>query len=57
MHEVRPEIKSIAKRPEEVLSEEILEKCKSTEFWRVIEDAEENYDNNESDEETELIGG
>lgn len=58
MHEVRPEVKSISKRPEEILSEEILEKCKSTEFWRVIEDTEKNYDNNdESDEETELIGG
>ena len=58
MHEVRQEVKSIAKRPEEILSEEILEKCKNTEFWRVIEDTEENYDNDEEgDEETDLIGG
>jgi sulfotransferase len=58
MHEVRQEVKSIAKRPEEILSEEILEKCKNTEFWRVLENTEENYDNDEeSDEETDFIGG
>jgi sulfotransferase len=56
MHEVRAEVKSIADRPEEILSEEIMEKCKNTEFWRVVENTEEFYDD-ESEEETELIGG
>jgi sulfotransferase len=56
MHEVRAEVKSIADRPEEILSEEIVEKCKNTEFWRVVENTEEFYDD-ESEEETELIGG
>ena len=58
MHEVRPEVKCIAPRPEEILSEEILEKCKDTEFWRIVENSEEYYDNDdEYDEGTELIGG
>jgi sulfotransferase len=65
MHEVRPEVKCIAPRPEEILSKEILEKCKNTEFWRIIESSEEYYDNDDNDdnddddseEETELIGG
>lgn len=48
MHEVRPEVKSTAPSPIEILSEEILEKCKNTEFWRIIENTED---------ETELIGG
>lgn len=56
MHEVRPELKSIAPSPEEILSPEILEKCKDTEFWRVLESTEEDFDEEEL-EETELIGG
>ena len=56
MHEVRSEVKSTSLNPEEVLSEDILEKCKDTEFWRVIESTEEDYDD-ETEEETEIIGG
>lgn len=51
MHEVRPELKSISETPEEILSKNILEKCKGTEFWRIIES-----DNEETEEETEFIG-
>lgn len=69
MHEVRSEIKLSSLNPDEVLSNEILEKCKNTEFWRVVEDfeedddnnyedLEEDYDNNDEEEiETKLIGG
>ena len=66
MHEVRPEVKSTAPTPEEILSENILEKCKNTEFWRVIESTEEEFDDEElqesvveleDEEETALIGG
>lgn len=64
MHEVRPEVKATSANPEEILSEDILEKCKNTEFWRVIESTEEDEDEDEEDledtdesEETEIIGG
>jgi sulfotransferase len=68
MHEVRPELKSTSTNPEEVLSEEILEKCRGTEFWRIIESNEDYFDEDdekseeffvdeEVEEETELIGG
>jgi sulfotransferase len=50
MHEVRPELKSTSENPNEILSEEILEKCKGTEFWRINEIEEE------IEEETEFIG-
>lgn len=36
MHEVRSELKSISKDPQEILSEEILSRCKDTEFWRIL---------------------
>jgi hypothetical protein len=51
MHEVRSKLKCTSKNPEEVLSKQILEKCKGTEFWRIIES-----DNEETEEETEFIG-
>ena len=38
MHEVRSVVKSTSPRPEEVLSENILSKCKGAEFWRTIVD-------------------
>jgi sulfotransferase len=65
MHEVRPEVKSISANPEEILSPEILEKCKDTEFWRIIESTEDDFEEEEEEveleevieEETELIGG
>jgi sulfotransferase len=53
MHEVRSEVKSTAPSPEEVLSENILEKCKNTEFWRVVE----NIEDEELEDENKLIGG
>lgn len=59
MHEVRPKLKSISKDPEKVLSKDILERCKGTEFWRVLEDdyEEDNYEPEEDDqEESNLIG-
>jgi sulfotransferase len=62
MHEVRPVLKSVSKRPEDVLSLQIIEKCKGTEFWRVLlsEDEEEyNYtvnDDNGEENESQLIG-
>lgn len=34
MHEVRPELKATSPDPSEVLSKEILEKCKGMDFWR-----------------------
>ena len=36
MHEVRSVLKSTAPDPKEILSENILSKCKGTEFWRTI---------------------
>jgi len=64
MHEVRPEVKVTAPSPEEILSENILEKCKNTEFWRIIESTEEEFDDEEDlelqdseSEEPALIGG
>lgn len=59
MHEVRPKLKSISKDPEKVLSKDIIERCKGTEFWRVLEDdyEEDNYEPEEEDqEESNLIG-
>jgi sulfotransferase len=64
MHEVRPVVKSTAPSPEEILSEEILEKCKNTEFWRVVQDTDEVEETEEVSEITTeesddsgLIGG
>lgn len=36
MHDVRPTLESVSKNPEDILSPEILEKCKNTEFWRIV---------------------
>jgi sulfotransferase len=49
MHEVRSKVKSISTNPSEILSENILQKCKNTEFWRVIQ-------TNEEDTESKFIG-
>ena len=58
MHEVRKELKSVSKNPEDILSPEILAKCENTEFWRVISDDEETEQSSDDSEETEtqLIG-
>jgi hypothetical protein len=36
MHEVRSNVKSIAPKPEEILSPETLSKCQNAEFWRTL---------------------
>lgn len=64
MHDVRPTLESVSKNPEDILSPEILEKCKDTEFWRIInsdfEDTneEEVLEISEDDQEddTQFIG-
>jgi sulfotransferase len=64
MHDVRSTLESVSKNPEDILSPEILEKCKDTEFWRIInsdfEDTneEEVSETFEDDQEydTQLIG-
>jgi sulfotransferase len=66
MHQVRSTLKCISPTPEEILSKEILEKCKDTEFWRVLESTEENFNSdndeeicdfeNQEKEETQFIG-
>jgi sulfotransferase len=67
MHEVRPEIKLVSENPEEVLSPEILEKCKDTEFWRIVESddevdldeeelGEDLFEDENDEEETNIIG-
>lgn len=48
MHEVRSSLNKISKKPEEVLSQYILDKCKDVEFWRDVNNfdpTEENIDN------------
>jgi sulfotransferase len=64
MHDVRPTLESVSKNPEDILSPKILEKCKNTEFWRIVnsdfEDTneEEVLEISEDDQEddTQLIG-
>jgi sulfotransferase len=36
MHEVRPKLEANSPKPEDILSQDILEKCKNTDFWRQI---------------------
>ena len=63
MHDVRPKLESISKNPEDILSSEILKKCKDTEFWRIVnsdfEDTEEEvleiFEDDQEDD-TQLIG-
>ena len=52
MHDVRPTLESVSKNPEDILSPEILEKCKDTEFWRNVSSDFEDID---LDEEEEII--
>jgi sulfotransferase len=52
MHEVRPVVKSTASKPEEILSQNILSKCKNTEFWRTLVseyEEEEMFDIDDTD--------
>jgi len=48
MHEVRRTLNKVSINPQEVLSENILEKCKGSEFWRNM------YMNEESPDSTEM---
>jgi sulfotransferase len=64
MHDVRPTLESVSKNPEDILSPEILEKCKDTEFWRIInsdfEDTTEEevpeISEDDQEDDTQLIG-
>ncbi len=40
MHKIRPKIEIVSKKPEEVLSPQILEGCKNAEFWRILDQEE-----------------
>ena len=53
MHDVRPKLESVSKNPEDILSSEILKKCKDTEFWRIVNSDFE--DTNEYEEEEEVL--
>jgi sulfotransferase len=53
MHDVRPMLESVSKNPEDILSPEILEKCKNTEFWRIVNSDFE--DTNDQEDDTQLI--
>ena len=64
MHDVRPTLESVSKNPEDILSPEILEKCKDTEFWRIVnsdfedtteEEVPEIFADDQEDD-TQLIG-
>jgi sulfotransferase len=50
MHDVRPKLESVSKNPEDILSSEILKKCKDTEFWRIV-----NSDFDDTDEHEEEV--
>lgn len=64
MHEVRQEVKSTSPKPEDVLSERIIDMCKNQEFWRELTnnfddeiDLDDDFDFENNDlEETKLIG-
>ena len=63
MHDVRPKLESVSKNPEDILSSEILKKCKDTEFWRIVnsdfEDTEEEVleiSEDDQEDDTQLIG-
>lgn len=61
MHDVRSKLSKTAPRPEEVLSSDIINKCRGMEFWRTVDEPfdpstieDERY---EDPTETKLIGG
>jgi hypothetical protein len=58
MHEVRPEVKSVAPPPEDVLPESVMELIKGAEFWREIDDVPLNDEtiNNELKKEQTFFG-
>lgn len=58
MHDVRKELTKVSINPEEILSPEILEKCKGSEFWRELEDfvEEETTESEDNSDNTNMIG-
>lgn len=54
IHDVRPTLGSVSKKPEEILSPEILEKSKDTEFWRVVNSDFEDTNEHEGEEILEI---
>lgn len=60
MHNVRKELKLTSKDPQEVLSQNIFERCKDTEFWRMTNNFKDDSDDSESveknDYSSKLIG-
>lgn len=52
MHDVREKLNKVSADPREVLSENILEKCKGTEFWR---DVLQDFDPTIEDDETKFL--
>ena len=42
MHEVRDTIQKTSNNPEDILSDDILSRCDNTEFWRMLDDEEED---------------
>lgn len=55
MHEVRSELKSISPNPREILSQEIMERCKNTEFWR-FDESTDRGEYPEQNSQDNLIG-
>lgn len=60
MHEVRKTLQKISANPKDILSEEILNQCNNTAFWRDVLQEENNYssesDNLYESTEEKLIG-
>lgn len=66
MHEVRDTIQKTSNNPEDILSDDILSRCENTEFWRMLNDEEDNDEieetqitsnfSNSKEEGVDLIG-
>lgn len=64
MHEVRDTIQKTSNNPEDILSDDILSRCENTEFWRMLDDEDDEIEetqitSNSSDSKEEnfdLIG-
>jgi sulfotransferase len=57
MHAVRPSLEKISTKPEDILSEEILNNCKGSEFWRNLDSVEESEEPSENSPNTESESG
>ena len=56
MHEVRSSLSKVSAKPEDILSQNILEKCKGSEFWRNVNNFDPTADNVEDDSQNFLDG-